>query len=259
MGQPAEIIEHQPQAVALPANHGGTLTMIEVVERAMNNPNIDVEKLERVLAMAERMKAAEARTAYYAELVVMKPKLPVIERNGRIVIHEKGTAKIAENVIQSTPYARWEDIDAAITPTLTEHGFVLSFKTGVALDGKITVTGILAHKLGHTEETTITLPHDSSGSKNSVQAVGSSTSYGRRYTATLLLNIRTKGEDDDGKSGGAPETITEAQFARLQKMIDDTHADVPRFCKHFKIAAVKELPSGKFEDAVAMLERKSKK
>jgi hypothetical protein len=48
----------------------------------------------------------------------------------------------------------------------------------------------------------MTLPLDTSGSKNNVQAVGSSTSYGKRYTATLLLNIRTKGEDDDGHAGG---------------------------------------------------------
>jgi hypothetical protein len=43
---------------------------------------------------------------------------------------------------------------------------------------------VLSHELGHSEETTMTLPLDTSGSKNNVQAVGSSTSYGKRYTAT---------------------------------------------------------------------------
>jgi hypothetical protein len=44
------------------------------------------------------------------------------------------------------------------------------------------------------------LPHDSTGSKNAVQAVGSSTSYGKRYTACALLNITSRGEDDDGET-----------------------------------------------------------
>src|SRR6185503_15653016 len=98
------------------------------------------------------------------------------------------------------------------------HGFALSFRTGSAPDGKLTVTGILSHRAGHQEETTLALMHDSTGSKNSVQAVGSSISYGKRYTAGALLNITSRGEDDDGKLAGAPEYITETQVSELQHL-----------------------------------------
>ncbi len=175
-------------------------SLMEVVSRAASDPNTDVAKLERLLAMYERIKEGEAKATFKAAMVEMKPLLPVIDRNGRIVIKAKGS----ETVIQSTPYSLWEDIDEAITPILHEHGFVLTFKSGAAADGKVTVTGILSHKNGHEEETTMPLPHDGTGSKNAVQAVGSSMSYGKRYTAILLLNIRTKGEDDDAQSTGKP-------------------------------------------------------
>lgn len=161
-------------------------------------------------------------------------------------------------VIQSTPYALWEDIDAAITPILAEYGFVLTFRSGVAQDGKITVTGVLGHEGGHTEETTITLPHDSSGSKNAVQAVGSSTSYGKRYTATMLLNIRTKGEDDDGMKGGDPGFITEEQAEKIFDLIRRVGADKDAFCKYLGIASVPDLPAKDYDRAIIALNTKAK-
>ena len=184
----AETEEQAPQGSAL----------IQMIERVSVMPNVNVDTLERLLAMQERILDRESRGAYVTALAEMQPRLPVIAENGTIIVREKGGTKI----IQSTSYALWEDINEAIRPLLHEFGFALSFRTGLGGDGRITVTGVLSHKDGHQEDTTITLPHDSTGSKNAVQAVGSSTSYGKRYTAMALLNITSRGEDDDGEVGG---------------------------------------------------------
>jgi hypothetical protein len=169
--------------------------IIQAIERAAMNPNVDIDKMERLLQMQERIMERNARSAYAADLARMQPHLPVISEKGKIVVRDK----VTKEVIQSTGYALWEDINEAIKPVLADHGFALSFRTGLAADGKITVTGILSHREGHQEETTMVLPHDSTGSKNAVQAVGSSTSYGKRYTASALLNITSRGEDDDAE------------------------------------------------------------
>lgn len=226
---------------------------ISMIERAARDPNVDVDKMERLLSMQERVIARNAQAAFNAALVKVKPLLPVIDRKGRIVIRDKADDT---KIRQSTPYALWEDIDEKITPILAEHGLVLTFRSGVAQDGKITVTGVLSHEAGHSEQTTITLPHDSSGSKNAVQAVGSSTSYGKRYTATLLLNIRTKGEDDDGVKGGLPASVNAAQANTIYALIDETKTDKARFLKWAKCESIEELPESKFADAVAMLKAK---
>jgi hypothetical protein len=149
-----------------------------------------VEKLERLMAMAERIHDRDAKTAYYAALSQLQDELPEIE--------ERGEIKISENK-PGQKYALWEDINKAIKPKLKAHGFALSFRTGIA-DNKITVTGILSHEAGHAEETTIHLPSDTSGSKNAVQAVGSTISYGKRYGICAMLNIST-GDDNDGSAG----------------------------------------------------------
>src|SRR5690606_4042351 len=70
-------------------------------------------------------------------------------------------------------------------------------------------TGVLLHKAGHREETTIKLPADSSGNKNAVQAVASSVSYGKRYAAGALLNLTSHGEDDDAFAGGGGVDISD--------------------------------------------------
>lgn len=230
-------------------------SIMDIIGRAANDPTFDVNKFERLLEMHERIMSKEAKAAYMAAMVKMKPLLPVIDRKGRITIKEKGT----QTVIQSTPYALWEDIDEKITPILNQHGFALTFRSGVAQDGKITVTGVLGHSGGHSEETTITLPHDSSGSKNAVQAVGSSTSYGKRYTATLLLNIRTKGEDDDGVKGGEAGLISDDQIETVKELITRTGADIEKFCKYMGVEAVRDITAKDFPRAMMALNLKEKK
>lgn len=175
--------------------------VLSVIERMATNPEIDITKLEKLMEMHERIVARNARAAYYSAFAAMQAELPEIEERGNIVIHEKGKDKTPENVIQSTPYALWEDINAGIKPVLAKHGFGLSFRPGQTPDGRVTVTGILMHREGHQEEATVVLQHDSSGSKNAVQAVGSSTSYGKRYAANALLNLTSRDgieADDDG-------------------------------------------------------------
>lgn len=231
-----------------------------LIERALHDPSVDVAKLEKLMELAERAQDRDAKKAYFAALVMMKPELPVIDRKGKIEVREKtSSGKRDGDITQSTPYAKWEDIDEKITPILNKHGFALTFRSGVAQDGKITVTGVLSHRDGHSEETTITLPHDSSGSKNAVQAVGSSTSYGKRYTATLLLNIRTRGEDDDGGAGGADAVIDEKELEWLQENIAKTATNIELFCQHFGIGALTEMTKRQYPNAVELLNLKARK
>jgi hypothetical protein len=254
MTQTSTISKIEPQASTEVAVSSESAAILSIIERAARDQSVDIDKMERLLQMQERLVAQRAKAAFTAALVAVKPRLPVVDRRGRIEVRDKNDR---EKVIQSTPFALWEDIDERITPVLADHGLVLSFRSGVAHDGKITVTGVLSHSEGHSEETTITLPHDSSGSKNAVQAVGSSTSYGKRYTATLLLNIRTRGEDDDGKAGGIGELISDDQLRTLRDLIDDAGGNVRAVCEFYKIDALAEMPAATFERACKALRNKA--
>lgn len=232
------VVQHEP--VNLPAV-SESAAIIQVIERAAMNPNVDIDKMERLLQMQERIMERQARAAYMSALADMQPDLPEIPENG------KGHGNIK--------YALWEDINELIKPVLGRHGFSLSFRTGQT-DGKIIVTGVLSHREGHSEETTMHLPTDTSGSKNAVQAVGSSTSYGKRYTAQALLNLTSRHEDDDGAKGGTEGAISAEQVAQIRELIDSTGSDIERFCKYLRVTSIPEIPADKFKAALAALNTK---
>lgn len=238
--EPTEVVEAPATAPSESAN------LISMIERAVLNPAVDIDKMERLLAMKERIEAKVAETAFNTALAEMGPKLPIVEEHGEI--------KNNAGKVQST-YAKWEDINEAIKPVMAAHGFALRFRSGLNPEGRPSVTGILSHCDGHSDETTIVLPVDSSGSKNSVQAIGSSTSYGQRYTAKLLLNLTSRGLDDDGKSAGVSEAA--------QRFVSDINAcdDLAELrawkAKHYD-AASKLLGGDDLREVISLYNRRVK-
>ncbi len=220
--------------------------ILSVIARAAADPSVDIDKMERLLEMQERVLSRDAKAAYYTALAEMQPNLPVITENGGI--------KDRGGNIQST-YALWEDVNEAIRPILAENGFALSFKVRRA-ESEIITTGILSHRAGHSEETELALPTDTSGSKNAVQAVGSSTSYGKRYTAFALLNLTSAGEDDDGDKGGREPSVNREQFDTLDGIADAVTADKGKFCRIFKVASLRDIPAKQYDEALRRLREK---
>lgn len=179
------LVEHVEAAPpVVPVSESAAI--FQIIERAARDPNVDIDKMQRLMEMHDKVQATRSKTAYAAAFSEMQPELPEIEEHGKS---------------NNGSYALWEDINDRIKPVLSAHGFGISFRCG--RDGaNVTVTAVLSHREGHSEETMMLLPLDTSGNKNAVQAVGSSTSYGKRYTAAALLNLTSRGEDDDGKKGG---------------------------------------------------------
>ncbi|WP_442577839.1 ERF family protein [Mesorhizobium sp. ASY16-5R] len=220
--------------------------MIAVIERAATNPNVDIEKMERLLAMQERIMSRDAEMAFNTDFAQMQAEIPSIT--------EKGEIKNTAGAVQSR-YAKFEDINAVIKPILQKYGFAISFRTGFE-DKAILVTGVLCHKMGHKVETTMALPLDSSGSKNNVQGVGSSTSYGKRYTMCALLNISTGGEDDDAQTAEV-SYISETQRDIILEKLDRAGKTAADLCKSLKIETLTEIRLEWFDSVIAKIGQKS--
>lgn len=226
-------------------SEGGAL--ISMIERVAMNPDAGIDTLERLLQMQERVLDREARSAYSRDFAAMQAEIPTIKERG------KGHGSIR--------YALWEDVNEAIRPVLTKYGFGLSFKTSNA-DKQITITAILSHRDGHSEETTQSFPHDTSGSKNAIQAVGSSMSYGKRYTAGALLNLTSGEQDTDGATVSEP--ITEDQVLHLRDLIEASTVTEAHFIKYANsqiknvtIEKLSDLPADAYEGAVIALKKKA--
>src|SRR5258708_10458648 len=64
--------------------------------------------------------------------------------------------------------------------------------------GTIRVPCTLTHAQGHSESVSMSAQPDTSGSKNSIQAIGSTTSYLQRYTLFAATGLAPKDADTDG-------------------------------------------------------------
>lgn len=181
---------------------------ILMIERLATNPDVNVDKLERLLAMQERVLARGAEAEFNAAFSEMQPEIPVIIRE-----HDGDGGKWS--------FAPLEDIVEPLRPILSKHGFSLAHQTEWPDPRTVKVIGILTHRGGHSRKSEFVAAADNTGSKNGIQALGSSVSYGKRYTTKDLLCIVTRGEDDDGatsekgKLPPVPEGY-EAWFATLE-------------------------------------------
>lgn len=167
-------------------------------ERLARDPNVPVDKLERLIALQEHVMAKNAESAFWEAFAEMQGDLPTITEDGAIAV---------DGVIRSR-YSTNEAVQEAIRPILQRHGFSLSFRNHTKDGGVVCVTGILAHRGGHKEQDTFESKPDSGGKMNDIQRIGSTRSYGARYTTIALLNIvsRAPGDrDDDGNRAGHKE------------------------------------------------------
>lgn len=211
--------------------------MVSMIERVAMDPNVPIERLERMMEMKYEMEAKEAERDFAAAFAAMQQEIPVIPERGKI--------KNRNGEVQST-YPLWEDVIAALREPMAKHGFSMSFdrrkEEGVTYYGCI-----LTHAMGHSRRAEIDLPRDTSGSKNDVQGEGSSVSYGQRYSSKMAINWTSEGtQDDDGVAAGAGQTITEEQFSELKGMIERIGIDESLILTAEKIQALELLPASKF-------------
>lgn len=179
--------------------------MISVIERVATDPNADIGKLEKMLDMQERVLNRNAAQSFAADMAAMQAEMPRV-------------FKLASG--HNTTYARLEDINDALRPTLQKFGFCVTFRINQQGLESVTVTAVCSHKLGHSETASMTLPLDKSGSKNAVQAIGSTVSYGKRYAMCALLNIST-GDDTNGAELGRSQSKPEAPRIEQKPTISD--------------------------------------
>jgi len=203
---PVEITQHPVAEVSENPTHA----TMQIIAQASANPATDTEKMQLLLNMRRDMEQYESEKAFWKAFPAMQNSLPTIPKRG--VMKQSGKNGNTWEI----PFARFEDVIETIRPILKKHGFGLTFKHKQLEGGVLQTTGILSHKGGHVETDEFEAPHDTSGSKNATQAIGSSRAYGKRYTTGSLLGLAFGGEDDDG-SASSPIDQPPAQKQTVSK------------------------------------------
>lgn len=216
--------------------------ILSVIERMAMNPEIDPDRIERFIVLKERIDATNAKKAFDAAVAQAKATIPPAEKNA--------TGHNSKRYADFFAYAK------VVDPIISALGLSYRFRTEQT--DRITVTCVLTHEGGHAEENSLSGPADASGSKNAIQAIGSTLTYLQRYTLVQALGLAAS-NDDDGSATGAGDVIDAEQLAVIRTLLDDTNSDIAKFCQVMKVDSLPSIPASKFKDAVAKLNAKKQR
>lgn len=225
-------------------------SILHVIQSAATNPDVDIDKMERLMQMHERLMDKQAHSAYIQAMAVTQSEIK------KVIVDKR-------NEQTHSDYASYEALDREVRPIYTRHGFSLSFDTEPAdKDLMVRVVCEVSHTAGHTRKFSIDMPADGKGAKGGdvmtkTHATGSGLSYGMRYLLKMIFNIAVGVYDDDGNAAGEA-TITEEQAADLEALMSEVGADRKAFLKTCRVDDLELLPQSKLKGAIQRLEQKRK-
>ena len=237
---PAVVIEHEPAREVTP---------LTLLDRALS-AGADPATLREFMQLQREFQRDQAKMAFDAAIAAAKAEIPVISKN-RVVDFTSTKGR--------THY-RHEDlaeIARVVDPILGRHGLSYRFKTTAEINQPVTVTCIVSHRDGHSEENTLAAGRDDTGNKNGIQQIGSTITYLQRYTLKAALGLAAAA-DDDGKAAGEGATINDEQIAELRLLVTRAATDLPKFLDSFGIDDLADLPVLRFSEAVMILNMKIK-
>lgn len=248
------LVEAKPEV--LPSLIPG-MEMHPLVQGVMDG-RIKPGELDALLDIQAKHDAMMAEKAYNQALSEFQRLCPAIPKDSH-VYYKKNDGSVVDYWHPSLG-----GLVKTVSPILGELELNLKWKTKQE-NGIIRVTCVLTHAMGYSEETPLEAAPDASGGKNSIQAVGSTISYLKRYTAESLLGLAT--EDDDGRSSEdtvEPETIpviSDEQYLNLNSLLENTGRSEVQVLEFLAkqhnptiIGSLRELPSTRYNPMVAMLE-----
>ena len=220
----------------------------EMIRMAVSG-GADLEKLGKLLDLQERWEANEARKAYHRAMSEFKANPIEILKDKKVGYESKTGGRVGYS------HASLANVVRKITKELSKYGLSASWCT--AQNGQISVTCKITHVMGHSEETTLSAPSDTSGSKNLIQAIGSTITYLERYTLLASLGLATADQDDDAIS--VEEFIDETQLKTITDLIKSLKVDDGKFLAFLEIETLNKMPKRKFQTAMEALKAKQAK
>jgi hypothetical protein len=206
----------QQELVMAPAPAAGPIVAanqesagMQLLQKAIER-GAGVDELDKLITLADRLRAIAAQQAFTAAMVEFKKNPPTIEKTRNASVSSKREG--AKDANYAYKYANLADVCNAIVRQLAALG--ITHKHTFNQDGSgVTIKCTLTHLMGHSESAQLTAHGDSSGGKNGLQGIGSTITFLERYTLLGVCGLALDDQyDDDGASG-----ITEAERGELQK------------------------------------------
>lgn len=223
--------------------------LLSIIERAARDPNVDIDKMERLFQLQERAQERQDNMDFNEALRGMQAEMPQVY-------------KAKSNEQTRSTFADLSALNKAANPILAKWGFSTQFSNAESpLDNHYRVKCDLSRG-PLIRQYFADVPIDNEGmkgtkNKTNTHGFGSSMSYGRRYLKLMICDIATT--DDDGNRANVVQQISVKQYTEIEGLLQSTDADKEKFCDFFGIETPDELPAARHKEAVDLLNRKVSK
>jgi hypothetical protein len=204
-----------------------------------------------ILAQLERdMRKDAAEIAFAKALAAFQRDCPPIKKNKKTTIATKGGGGY------SFWYAELDVLEAHVKPYLEQNDLSYSFDTRVD-DKGVLLTNVctLRHILGHSSQSSFTLPTSSDSAMTAQQRFSAANNFAKRQTLPNVLGISiTDKEVPDNEVDPTP--ITKEQLTAIEDLIESSGADRARFLKYMGAAKLVEILAADYDKAITALKQK---
>jgi len=228
-----------------PVSEGHAL--IAAIERAARDPDVNVEKMERLFAMRKEIALEISMAAFNDAMNAAQAEMRPI-------------AADATNPQTHSKYATYAKLDSALRPIYTKHGFSISYDEADSPKSEhVRVLAYVSHRGGYTRTYRRDMPADGKGAKGGdvmtkTHAAGAAHSYGSRYLLKGIFNIAVGEDDRDGNDH--PETLNDEQVANLKALLTEVGANEGAFLQWAKVTSLGQILAKNYKFCLEQVERK---
>lgn len=207
---------------------------------------IEPDKLDKMFELQERYEVNQAKKAFNHAMSEFAKNAPKLVKDRKVAFKQT-----------QYNYVTLASVVNEVQKVMSKLGLSHRWKTNQE-NQMITVECIVTHEQGYSESSDFTAPPDTSGAKNAIQAIGSTISYGQRYTLLSILGLSAF-EDDDARSAVNVEFITPEQVKMINELMLKTKTKLGQFLGYLKVDSLDKLPVIRFASAINALELKLSK
>jgi hypothetical protein len=209
----------------------------------------DFAAVREMIEFGKKLEADEAEKAFNVAMAACQADMKVVASN-------------QTNTQTRSRYADYAQLDKAVRPIYTRHGFALSFDEGdTDKPDHIRVLCYVTHQGGHSRTYRKDMPADGKGAKGGdvmtkTHAAGAADTYGMRYLLKKIFNIAVGEVDRDGNT--VATVLSDEQVEEIKALIDQavearpgtSYADwTASFLEFMKAESLNTIPAKDFQKA----------
>lgn len=215
----------------------------------MVDAGADPDQLGKMMDLAERYEAGEAKKAFASAMAAAQNEMPT-------VIKDK------QNGQTRSTYASMEQVQSTIKPVYIKHGLTVSFgEVPHPREDWLTVEAIVRHRDGHEERYYESAPIDTVGPKGNAVKTGlhgsqSSRTYLQRTLLCAIFSVTVADQDMDGNN--PLKFVNQEQAEKIAEMLADLDGSsagptAAKVLASYKVPSITRLPGNHFESIVKKL------